>query len=94
MFPSRVRVSGLAVGTQIGFAIAGAVGPVASTALAGPDLLGWFGPAMLTIALMAISATAALTAKETRKYTLDEIDEVKQSEREKAAVAAATVVPA
>ncbi len=49
---------------------------------------------MLTIALMAISATAALTAKETRKYTLDEIDEVKQSDREKAAVAAATVVPA
>jgi MFS family permease len=94
MFPSRVRVSGLAVGTQIGFAIAGAVGPVASTALSGSDLLGWFGPAMLTIGLMVISAVAALTARETRKYTLDEIDEVKQSDRERAAVAAATVVPA
>lgn len=94
MFPNRVRVSGLAMGTQIGFAVAGFVGPVASTALAGSDFTNWVGPAILTIGLTLISGIAAMTATETRKYTLDELDEVKQSEREKAAVAAATVVPA
>jgi MFS family permease len=91
MFPSRVRVSGLALGTQVGFAIAGGVAPVASTALAGADFHNWVGPAILTIGLTLIAGVAAMTAKETRQYTLDEIDEVKQSEREKAAVAAATV---
>ncbi len=94
MFPGRVRASGLTVGTQIGFAIAGGVAPVASTALAGADLKGWIGPSMLTLGMMAIAVIAAFTATETRKYTLDKLDEVKQSEREKAVVAAATVVPA
>lgn len=94
MFPSRVRVSGLAVGTQIGFAIAGGVAPVASTALAGAEFTNWVGPAILTIGLTAIAAIAASTAKETRQLTLDEIDEVKSSDREREAVAAATVVPA
>lgn len=93
MFPSRVRVSGLAVGTQIGFALAGGIAPVASTALAGADFTNWVGPAILTIGLTLIAGIAAMTAGETSKYTLDEIDEVKQSEREKAAVAAATVTP-
>ena len=43
---------------------------------------------------MLISGIAALTAKETRQYTLHELDDVKQSAREKAVVAAATVAPA
>lgn len=93
MFPSRVRVSGLATGTQIGFALAGAIGPVASTALAGDDLQNWFGPAMLAIGLMLIATIAALTAKETHRRTLDEIDELQQSEREREAVSAAIVLP-
>ena len=94
MFPSRVRVSGLAMGTQIGFAIAGGVAPVASTALAGADFTNWVGPAILTVGLTLISGIAAMTAKETRQYTLDEIDVVKSSDREREAVAAATVAPA
>ena len=91
MFPNRVRVSGLAVGTQIGFALAGAIAPVAATALAGGNLKDWTGPALFACALMVVAVVAALTAKETRPLTLDEIDEAKQSEREKEAVAAATV---
>ncbi|HOQ52402.1 MAG TPA: MFS transporter [Micropruina sp.] len=91
MFPSRVRVSGLAVGTQIGFALSGAIAPVAATALAGGTLKDWVGPSLFACALMLVAVGSAFTAKETRPYTLDEIDQVKQSEREKAAVAAATV---
>lgn len=93
MFPSRVRVSGLAVGTQAGFALSGAIGPVLATALSGPDLKGWIGPAMLAIGFMVIAGIAALTTKETAKYTLDEIDDLQQSEREKDAVTAAIVLP-
>ena len=93
MFPNRVRVSGLAVGTQIGFAIAGAVGPVASTALAGADLKNWFGPAMLGLGLMLIAVVSALTAKDTSRYTLDEVDDVQQTQKEKDAVTASILIP-
>ncbi|MBT8161704.1 MFS transporter, partial [Arthrobacter sp. GN70] len=91
MFPGRLRVSGLALGTQIGFAISGVIGPVLSTALAGADLKGWVGPSMVALGFMVFAGIAALTAKETGKYTLKELDEVHQSEQENAAVAAATV---
>lgn len=93
MFPNRVRVSGLAVGTQIGFAIAGAIGPVASTALAGDDLKNWVGPALLGIGLMLIAVISALTAKETRRYSLDEVDDVQQTQKEKDAVTASILIP-
>nr|WP_201468750.1 MFS transporter [Microbacterium hydrocarbonoxydans] len=93
MFPNRVRVSGLAVGTQIGFAIAGAIGPVASTALAGENLQNWIGPAFLGIGLMLIAVISALTAKETRRYSLDEVDDVQQTQKEKDAVTASILLP-
>ena len=91
MFPTRVRASGLTVGTQIGFAISGGLAPVLSAALAGSDLKAWHGPAILAVVFAAIAAGLALTGKETVKYTLDELDDVQQSEHEKATVAAATV---
>ncbi len=93
MFPNRVRVSGLAVGTQIGFAVSGAIGPVAATALAGADLTNWIGPSILAIALMAISVIAALTAKETYRHTVEEIDDLQQSELEKETVTASILLP-
>ena len=40
MFPTRVRLSGVAIGTQIGFAIGG-VGPTIATAIAGNGTDGW-----------------------------------------------------
>lgn len=91
MFPNRVRVSGLAVGTQIGFAIAGGIAPTVSVALAGPDLTGWVGPSILTIGLCAIAAIAAMTAKETGKMTLDRVDQVQQSDREREVIESLTV---
>lgn len=93
MFPTRVRASGLTVGTQIGFAISGGIAPVLSTALAGPDLKGWVGPAILAAVFAAVAVGLALTEKETSRYTLAELDDVQQTEREKAAVTAATVLP-
>lgn len=93
MFPNRIRVSGLAVGTQIGFAIAGALGPVASTALAGPDLKNWIGPAALGLGLMLIAVISALTAKETKGYSLDEVDDLQQTQKEKDAVTASILQP-
>jgi hypothetical protein len=42
---------------------------------------------------MLFAGISALTAKETGKYTLKELDDVQQSEREKAAVTAAIEIP-
>ena len=93
MFPTRVRATGLTVGTQIGFAISGALGPTLATALSGVDLKGWVGPAILALGFMVVAGISALTAKETRKYTLDELDDVQQSDHEKQVVTAAIVLP-
>lgn len=76
MFPTRVRVTGLALGTQIGFAASGGFAPVVATALSGHALQGWVGPAVFTAAMCVLSAAAALTARETAKLTLPEIDRV------------------
>ena len=76
MFPTRVRATGLALGTQIGFAVSGGLAPAMATYLAGPDLQSWIGPAVFVSAMCVISALAALTAKETAHRTLDEIDEL------------------
>ncbi|WFR68234.1 MFS transporter [Curtobacterium flaccumfaciens] len=93
MFPSRVRVSGLAIGTQLGFALSGAIGPVLATALAGPELKGWVGPTIVALGFMVVAGASALTAKETRRYTLDELDEVQQSAEEKDVITASIQVP-
>ncbi|MGY3565942.1 MFS transporter [Sinomonas sp. RB5] len=93
MFPGRLRVSGLALGTQIGFALSGVIGPVLATALAGANLKDWVGPSMVAIGFMVFAGVAALTAKETGKYTLKELDEVQQSEREKDVITAAIDLP-
>jgi MFS family permease len=93
MFPGRLRVSGLALGTQVGFAISGVIGPVLSTALAGPDLKDWVGPSMVALGFMVLAGASALTAKETKKYTLKELDEVQQSERETSVLTAAAMSP-
>ncbi|NYG97675.1 MHS family MFS transporter [Schumannella luteola] len=90
MFPSRVRVSGMALGTQIGFAISGAAGPVLATALAGEDLRGWVGPSLVAAAFMVLAFVGGLTAKETRKHTLDELDDLHQSDKEKELIASAS----
>jgi MFS family permease len=68
MFSTKVRLSGTAIGTQIGFAIAGFA--VASAAgIVSPEgwlgLQGWTGVGVFTAVLCAISAVAIATTRET-----------------------------
>ncbi|MBN9793020.1 MULTISPECIES: MFS transporter [unclassified Pseudonocardia] len=60
MFPARVRLSGTAVGTQIGFAVAG-FAPSIAAALAGPDGADWLPVACFVAAICAVNVIAVAT---------------------------------
>jgi MFS family permease len=64
MFTAQVRLSGMAVGTQIGFAISGFVPSIATWA-AGSSRGSWLGVSVITALLCLASAASALTARET-----------------------------
>ncbi|MGW3100774.1 MFS transporter [Streptomyces sp. NPDC001100] len=66
MFATRVRLSGMAVGTQIGFAVAGFAVTFAAR-IAGPDGTDWSSVALFTAALCVPPAVAALSARETHR---------------------------
>ena len=76
MFPTAVRVSGLSLGTQIGFAVSGGIAPALSAYLAGETGDNWMGVAMFVTLMCLISAGAALTATETGHRTLDSLDDL------------------
>jgi MFS family permease len=59
-FPTRVRLSGMAVGTQFGFALAG-FSPVIAEALLGGDPANWYKVGLFTAAACLVSAVAVLT---------------------------------
>jgi MFS family permease len=71
MFPTKVRLSGMAIGTQIGYAIGG----FAPTVAAAIDGGGWVPVALLTVAGSVIAAVAALTAGETFRVPLRQLDD-------------------
>ncbi|MBO1332853.1 MFS transporter [Streptomyces sp. VRA16 Mangrove soil] len=74
MFPTRVRLSGMAIGTQIGFAVAGfAVTFAAQIAGDGGD--DWFAVAVFTAALCVPPVIAALTARETFRVPTERLGE-------------------
>ncbi|MYW67044.1 MFS transporter [Streptomyces sp. SID8379] len=74
MFPTRVRLSGMAIGTQIGFAVAGfAVTFAAQIAGDGGD--DWFAVALFTAALCVPPVIAALTARETSRVPTEQLGE-------------------
>ncbi|MFF3499295.1 MFS transporter [Streptomyces sp. NPDC003247] len=74
MFATRVRLSGMAVGTQIGFAVAGFAVTFAAQ-IAGPDGDDWTAVALFTAALCVPPVIAALTARETAKVPTEELGE-------------------
>ena len=73
MFPTKVRLSGMAIGTQIGYAIGG----FAPTVAAAVDGGGWVPVALLTVAGSVIAAVAALTARETVRIPLQQLDDAR-----------------
>ncbi|GAA2787937.1 MFS transporter [Saccharopolyspora taberi] len=72
MFSARVRLSGMAIGTQIGFGIAGFT-PSISTAIAGEGSANWMGVAIFTAVLCGLNAIAVATARETYRVPTPEL---------------------
>ncbi|MFC8516995.1 MFS transporter [Streptomyces sp. NPDC057257] len=74
MFSTRVRLSGMAIGTQIGFAVAGFAVTFAAQ-IAGPDGDDWFSVALFTAALCVPPVIAALSARETHMVPTERLGE-------------------
>jgi MFS family permease len=72
MFSTRVRCSGMAIGTQIGFALGG-FAPTIATALAGPGAGGWVPVAVFTAVCTLIAAGCALSTRETYRVPMHEL---------------------
>ncbi len=65
MFSTRVRFSGVAIGTQLGFLVAG-FAPSIVTAFGGVREGGWVVISVFTAVVCVIAAASALTARETK----------------------------
>jgi MFS family permease len=72
MFTARVRLSGMAIGTQIGFAIAG-FSPTIAAALDGEDGTNWVPVAVFTAVLCLVNVLAVATAKETYRVPTEQL---------------------
>ena len=86
MFPTRVRLSGTAIGTQIGFAIGG-FAPTAAAAIEGDGPNGWVPVAAYVLVSSLIAAAAVATTKETFKVPLEQLGRRLPLPRPAAAVA-------
>ena len=62
----------MAIGTQIGFAIAGFAATIAA-AIAGPDGDSWLGVSVLTAVVCAISSLSVLSGRETHKIPTEDL---------------------
>ncbi|WP_329332630.1 MHS family MFS transporter [Streptomyces sp. NBC_00663] len=88
MFSTRVRLSGMAIGTQIGFAVAGFAVTFAAQ-IAGSDGDDWSSVALFTAALCIPPVIAALSARETHKVPTELLGErTAETARERATVTA------
>jgi hypothetical protein len=72
MFPTRVRLSGTAIGTQIGFTIGG-FAPTAAAAIEGDGPGGWVPVAVYVLVSSLIAAAAVATTRETFQVPLHEL---------------------
>ncbi|MEV0089104.1 MFS transporter [Saccharopolyspora sp. NPDC050642] len=71
MFPARVRLSGMAIGTQIGFALAGFAPSIAEAIGGGRD--GWVNVALFTAGLCVLNAIAVATGRETYRVPTEDL---------------------
>lgn len=72
MFDTRVRYSGMAIGTQVGFAIAG-FAPLISAAILRDGIDGWVPVAVFTSVAAVLAAGCAATARETFRTAMPEL---------------------
>lgn len=72
MFDTRVRLSGMAIGTQIGFALGG-FAPAIAAGLQGSGPTGWYPVAAFVTVTSVIAAISAFTARETYRTPLHEL---------------------
>jgi MFS family permease len=72
MFDTRVRLSGMAIGTQIGFALGG-FAPAISAALLRDGPSGWMPVALFTTATAVVAAVSAWSARETYKVPMEQL---------------------
>jgi len=72
MFSTRVRLSGMAIGTQIGFALGG-FAPTISAAILRPGAMGWVPVAAFVTTTSAIAALSAYSARETFRVPMQEL---------------------
>jgi MFS family permease len=72
MFSTEVRFSGVAIGTQLGFLVAG-FAPTIVTAFGGIREGGWVVIGIFTAVVCLIAAGSALTAKETKDVPTDQL---------------------
>ncbi|EJL80770.1 Na+/melibiose symporter-like transporter [Herbaspirillum sp. CF444] len=72
MFDTPVRLSGMAIGTQIGFAVGG-FAPTISAAILRPGVDGWMPVAIFVSAAALVAALSAATARETCRTPMDEL---------------------
>ncbi|GAB3886328.1 MFS transporter [Kibdelosporangium lantanae] len=74
MFTTQVRLSGMAVGTQIGFAVSGFV-PAIATAIGGPGNTNWVGVAVFTAGLCLVNVIAVASGRETYQVPTERLGE-------------------
>ncbi|MDF1488554.1 MFS transporter [Tessaracoccus caeni] len=72
MFSARVRFSGMAIGTQLGFLMAG-FAPSIVAGLGGVREGGWVVISAFTAVICVIAAASALTARETKDVPTDQL---------------------
>lgn len=73
MFPAKVRYTGVAIGTQLGFMLAG-FAPAIETAIQGEGTSGWLPVAVFAAVCGLVAAIAALSAKETHNVAVKDLD--------------------
>jgi MFS family permease len=82
MFDTRVRYSGMAIGTQLGFALGG-FSPTIAAAIVGDGPDGWLPVALLTAGAATVAGLCALTARETAHVPLAELGRKPDADRER-----------
>jgi MFS family permease len=80
MFETRIRFSGVAVGSQFGLVLTG-FAPTISFAILQPGRTGWWPVAVFAAACCAVSAVAVLTARETKGIPVGSLDAAQENAR-------------